>query len=60
MLVHGVGLMGVWCSPCFCLSSSLSEWRMRRRKEGGGAWYVLLQGGLKEAGEEEGEDAWKS
>lgn len=47
MLVHGVGLMGVWCSPCFCLSSSLSEWRMRRRRKGGVSLVCFIARGLR-------------
>lgn len=52
MLVSGVGLMGVCCSPCFCVPSSLSEWRRRRRRVSrrGCSHCVLLQEyrGLKE------------
>lgn len=49
MLISGVIMMGLCCSPCFCMSSSLSEWR-RRVSRRGCSHCVLLQEyrGLKE------------
>lgn len=42
VLVSGVALMAVCCCPCFCMSSSLSEWR-RRVSRRGCSHCILLQ-----------------